>query len=97
MSMHIENYVTMLDNNQQQVMVEKNNTQRFLDQGWTILDQNKPAKAKYKLTIDAEAVTTTKKSKGRKKKEPDYIEEIKYDMDQGEDIILPEDTTPEEK
>jgi hypothetical protein len=74
----------MLDNNQQQVKVEKNNTQRFLDQGWTIIDQNKPAKAKYKLTIDAEAVTTTK-SKGRKKKELEPI------VDEGEDIILSED------
>ena len=97
MSMNIENYVTMIDNNNQQVLVEKQNTQRFLDQGWQIVDQNKPAKAKYKLTIDAEAVSTTKKSKGRKTKEPDYIEEIEYDMDQGEDIILPEDTKPEEK
>ena len=56
MSMNIENYVTMIDNNNQQVLVEKQNTQRFLDQGWQIVDQNKPAKAKYKLSIDAEAV-----------------------------------------
>ena len=36
-------------------------------------------------------VTKPKRSKRKKKPEPDFIDEIKYDMEEGEDILLPED------
>jgi Holliday junction resolvase RusA-like endonuclease len=90
-------YVKMIDNNQQVQLVEPDRVNRFLDQGWTIVHQDQkqsPVSTKLNLSVNAQ-VTKSKRSKSKKKQqplpEPDFIEEIKYDMEEGEDILLPED------
>jgi Holliday junction resolvase RusA-like endonuclease len=88
-------YVKMIDNNQQVQLVEPDRVNRFLDQGWTIVHQDQkqsPVSTKLNLSVNAQ-VTKSKRSKSKKKQQPlpDFIEEIKYDMEEGEDILLPED------
>tara|TARA_A100000172_G_scaffold77956_2_gene62945 strand:+ start:607 stop:939 length:333 start_codon:yes stop_codon:yes gene_type:complete len=96
-----KNYTKMLDNNNQQVLVSNERVNRFLGEGWQLLSsqEKSPVSTKLELTVNAQ-VTKPKKSRSKKKKqpEPDYIDEVKYDMDaeEGEDILLPEDLNHED-
>lgn len=99
--MHQSQYVKMIDNNQEVQWVEPDRVNRFLDQGWQIADQDQkqsPVSTKLQLSVNAQ-VTKPKQSQSKKKTEPesDYIDEIEYDLDEGEDILLPEDFNTKDK
>ena len=87
-----KNYTKMLDNNKQQVLIRNDRVNRFLGEGWQVLSsqEKSPVSTKLNLTVNAQ-VTKPKRSKRKKKAEPDFMDEIKYDMEEGEDILLPED------
>jgi len=87
-----KNYTKMIDNNDQIVLVENDRVNRFLGEGWQLLStqEKSPVSTKLELTVNAQ-VTKSKKSRSKKKKQSDFMDEIKYDLEEGEDILLPED------
>jgi len=87
-------YTKMLDNNNEIQYIEPDRVNRFLGQGWQIVDQDQkksPDSTKVQLTVNAKVTKT--KSRSKKKPQPEFIDEIAYDIDmkEGEDILLPED------